>query len=106
MKNYHITHCPYAAQLSNLPDDVAIRVVEVEAEREGATVASIRKTPLSGQVMKLIYGNDGTIINNESVDRKLQAWSKEYLAKKLLPHKSEPMLYFLDMCNGKGYWSG
>ena len=97
---------PYALQLANLKDSEEVRAVEVEERIQNAIASpvSVKNTPLSSQAIKLIYGNDGTIINNSSVDKKLAEWSASYRAQKLIPKKYDPMLYIHDLYNGKGDW--
>lgn len=102
MLNYN----PYASQLASLSDDIEMQAIAAEERIRNAIVApvSIRNTPLSSQAMKQIYGNDGTVINDASVDMKLAKWSASYREQKLLPKKYAPMLYIHDLYNGKGDW--
>ena len=95
---------PYVPILALLKDiDIKNAIAVEEIQKEAATIASLKKQPLSSQAMKLIYGNDGTHIHHSSVDKKLAEWKKEYLKRRSEPKKYEPMLYFLDYLSGAGF---
>ena len=93
---------PYVSQLAIIKDRDLEKVLEVEDRQKGATsIAYLKNQPLSARVIKSIYGNDGTYIDNISVDCRLVEWRQAYLKQRAKPKKYEDMLYFLDLYNGK-----
>ena len=93
---------PYVSQLALFKDRDHEKVMEVEDRQKGAvSISALKKQPLSARVIKSIYGNDGTYIDNILVDCRLVEWRQSYLKQRAKPKKYEDMLYFLDLYNGK-----